>query len=704
MMKMKSLISTLHTYISKKGGLLLGLMVSISIAVGQPRTKVACIGNSVTFGYGLGNSKEDSYPGQLQALLGQRFEVRNFGHSGATLLRKGHRPYYKTEEYRKALDYKPDVAIIHLGLNDTDPRNWPNYKNSFASDYATLIDSIRSVNPKAQIYICRLTPIFSGHPRFLSGTRDWYDQIQVLIPQIAKNNQVGLIDLNSPLRYRIDLFDDYLHPNREGAALIAEQVAHVLIPVLQDLQVAETIGSDMVLQRNWENSIYGKGTAADVITLAFNKKNYKTQVNPEGFWEIKLPKMEAGGPYEITVRSGKQKIVLKNILFGDVYLASGQSNMAFQLRGATKGEELIKDAPHLKNVRLFKCRSLVETNAVAWDTATLRKVNDLSFFSGAWRQATGAEAAQFSAVAYSFAQQIASEQHIPIGIIDLSVGGSNTESWIDRKSLENDDLLASYIHNWQKSDFLQDFCRERASQNLAVSKVKNQRHPYQPAYNFEAGVSKWLSTGLKGILWYQGESNAHNIELHERLFKTLISSWRKSFHQDLPFFFVQLTSIDRPSWGDFRNSQRLLEKAIAGTYMAVTIDVGDSLDVHPREKIVVGRRLANLVRKHVYGVELNADHPDLVRYALRDDKLLLTFDHCIKLITPGNAPVKGFQVMDNKGEISDVNANILSGNVVEIVKPSFGISRILYGYEPFSRANLQNEIGTPVSTFDLTIN
>lgn len=704
MMKMKYLISTLHTYMSKKGGLLLGLIVSISISVGQPRTKVACIGNSVTFGYGLASPSQDSYPSQLQALLGQRFEVRNFGHSGATLLRKGHRPYDKTEEYRNALAFKPDIAIIHLGLNDTDPRNWPNYKNSFAADYATLIDSIRSVNPKVKIYICRLTPIFSGHARFLSGTRDWYDQIQQLIPRIAESNQVGLIDLNSPLHARIDLFDDYLHPNKQGAKFIARQVANALVPLSQKLQVAETIGSDMVLQRNWENSIYGKGTAADEITVVFNKKNYRTQVNSDGFWEIKLPKMEAGGPYEIAVRSGREKIVLKNILFGDVYLASGQSNMAFQLRGAAKGEELINNALHIKNMRLFKCRNLVETNAVAWDTATLRKVNDLAFFSGAWRQATGEEAAQFSAVAYSFAQQIANEQHIPIGIIDLSVGGSNTESWIDRKSLENDDLLASYIHNWQKSDFLQDFCRERAGQNLAVSKVKNQRHPYQPAYNFEAGVSKWLGTGLKGILWYQGESNAHNIELHERLFKTLVSSWRKSFHQELPFFFVQLTSIDRPSWGDFRNSQRLLEKAIAGTYMAVTIDVGDSLDVHPREKIVVGRRLANLVRKHVYGVELNADHPDLVRYALRDDKLLLTFDHCIKLITPGNATVKGFQVMDNKGKVFDVNANILLGNVVEIVKPNFQITKILYGYEPFSRANLQNEIGTPVSTFDLTIN
>ncbi|WP_411973046.1 GDSL-type esterase/lipase family protein [Sphingobacterium sp. Lzh-3] len=701
---MKYLISTLHTYMSKKGGLLLGLIVSISISVGQPRTKVACIGNSVTFGYGLASPSQNSYPSQLQALLGQRFEVRNFGHSGATLLRKGHRPYDKTEEYRNALAFKPNIAIIHLGLNDTDPRNWPNYKNSFAADYATLIDSIRSVNPKVKIYICRLTPIFSGHARFLSGTRDWYDQIQQLIPRIAESNQVGLIDLNSPLHARIDLFDDYLHPNKQGAKFIARQVANALVPLSQKLQVGETIGSDMVLQRNWENSIYGKGTAADEITVVFNKKNYRTQVNSDGFWEIKLPKMEAGGPYEIAVRSGREKIVLKNILFGDVYLASGQSNMAFQLRGAAKGEELINNALHIKNMRLFKCRNLVETNAVAWDTATLRKVNDLAFFSGAWRQATGEEAAQFSAVAYSFAQQIANEQHIPIGIIDLSVGGSNTESWIDRKSLENDDLLASYIHNWQKSDFLQDFCRERAGQNLAVSKVKNQRHPYQPAYNFEAGVSKWLGTGLKGILWYQGESNAHNIELHERLFKTLVSSWRKSFHQELPFFFVQLTSIDRPSWGDFRNSQRLLEKAIAGTHMAVTIDVGDSLDVHPREKIVVGRRLADLVRQHVYGVELNADHPEPVSYALRDDKLLLTFDHCIKLVTQGNLAVKGFQVMDNKGEIYDVNANILSGNVVEIVKPSFGISRILYGYEPFSRANLQNEIGTPVSTFDLTIN
>lgn len=702
-MKMKSIIGSIANRMLKKLMFFLSLIVPFSSALGQVPIKVACIGNSITSGYGLAHPAQDSYPVQLQALLGQEFEVRNFGHSGATLLRKGHRPYDKTPEYRKALAFKPDVTIIHLGLNDTDPRNWPNYRNSFSSDYAALIDSIRAVNLEMQIYICRLTPIFSGHPRFLSGTREWYDQIQALLPQIAASNQVGLIDLHTPLHTRIDLFDDYLHPNRQGAAIIARQVANVLSPLKQDLQVAETLGSDMVLQRDWENSIHGKGTAAAEVKIVFNKMTFKTIVRLDGSWAVKLPKMMAGGPYDILIHSGNKKIELKNILFGDVYLASGQSNMAFELRRATKGEQLIKDAAGLKNLRLFKCRNLAETNAVAWDTATLKKVNDLLYFDGAWNVATSDEAAGFSAVAYSFAEQIAREQHIPIGIIDLSVGGSNTESWIDRKSLENDDLLASYIHNWRKSDFLQDFCRERASQNLLHSTIRNQRHPYQPAYNFEAGVNKWLDTGLKAILWYQGESNTHNIELHERLFKTLVSSWRKNFNQHLPFYFVQLTSLDRPSWGDFRNSQRLLEKQIEDTHMAVTFDLGDSLDVHPHEKLLVGQRLANLVSKYVYGASLNANHPEPVRCKVQADKLLLTFDHSARLKVKGNGPLKGFQLVDNRGRIFEANASIVSGNVVEIRKPTVDLIRLLYGYEPFSRANLQNEIGTPVSTFDLSI-
>jgi len=137
----------------------------------QKRTiKVACIGNSVTYGFGLQHREQECYPAKLQALVGSNYDVRNFGHSGATLLKKGHNPYYKTQEFGGAISFAPDIAIIHLGLNDTDPRDWPAYHDDFEADYAWLIAQFRKANPAVKIYICRLTPIFSGHPRFKSGT------------------------------------------------------------------------------------------------------------------------------------------------------------------------------------------------------------------------------------------------------------------------------------------------------------------------------------------------------------------------------------------------------------------------------------------------------------------------------------------------------------------------------------------------------
>jgi len=141
------------------------------------KIKVACVGNSVTAGYLLAQPEKQAYPAQLQQLLGDGYQVGNFGHSGATLLKKGHNPYFKTKAFREALNFKADIAIIHLGLNDTDPRNWPNYKDNFQADYQWLMDTLRQQNPKLKVYICRLTPIFSGHPRFKSGTRDWYWQV-----------------------------------------------------------------------------------------------------------------------------------------------------------------------------------------------------------------------------------------------------------------------------------------------------------------------------------------------------------------------------------------------------------------------------------------------------------------------------------------------------------------------------------------------
>lgn len=130
---------------------------------------MACVGNSVTYGACLPERETQCYPARLQELLGNDYEVRNFGHSGATLLTKGHRPYVKQQVYSDALAYDADVVVIHLGLNDTDPRNWPDYRDYFVQDYVNLIGEFRRVNPDVEIYVCRMTPIFDSHPRFKSG-------------------------------------------------------------------------------------------------------------------------------------------------------------------------------------------------------------------------------------------------------------------------------------------------------------------------------------------------------------------------------------------------------------------------------------------------------------------------------------------------------------------------------------------------------
>lgn len=156
----------------------------------QKRTKVACVGNSITYGYLLPEREAQAYPAQLQQMLGDAYQVGNFGKSGATLLNKGHRPYMQQEEYRKAIEFAGDIVVIHLGINDTDPRDWPNFRDEFIRDYLALIDSFRAAKPDCRIIIAKLTPLADRHPRFESGTRDWRGEIQQAIETVADRKSV----------------------------------------------------------------------------------------------------------------------------------------------------------------------------------------------------------------------------------------------------------------------------------------------------------------------------------------------------------------------------------------------------------------------------------------------------------------------------------------------------------------------------------
>ena len=686
----------------KIGGIILLCTLSLLAISQQKPLKVACIGNSVTYGYGLPNRDSTNYPARLQHLLGPGYAVKNFGVSGSTLLKKGHRPYYKTAAFGEALAFAPDIAVIHLGLNDTDPRDWPDHRDEFAPDYAWLIDTIRKVNPAVQIYICRLTPIFHEHPRFKSGTRNWSWEIQALIPQIARANKTGLIDLHTPLYAHPELFSDALHPDETGAGIIAQTIYSRISGNYGGLQLATPFGPHMVMQRNKPLRFYGVADAKEAVTVDFNGQRQRTYADEQGKWLVEFPAMPAGGPYRAGISTARKSILLEDIGVGEVWLCSGQSNMEFPLRNAVQQHTYGNNA----NIRLLRMAPLAPTDNVAWDTATLSKVNQLQYFSGAWQRSDTATASPFSAVGWFFASKLQQELHVPVGVIEIAVGGSTTESWIDRFTMEQDPQLTDELYHWRTSDFYQPWCRERAAVNLANSVQSLQRHPYGPCYNFEAGIASFTRFPIQGVIWYQGESNAHNPEQHAVLLPALVKSWRQHWGYEFPFYYVQLSSLNRPSWPAFRESQLQLLKVIPRTGMAVSIDVGDSTNVHPRHKKEVGDRLAALALHFTYSREKVVPYgPMPLKAVVAGNEMTVAFQYAgARLQTAGGGALKGFSLVDDKGIIHPANAAIKQDKVIIPLPAHTVIMKLYYGREPFTRANLVNAAGLPAPAFMLNLN
>ena len=668
-------------------------------AVAGGKIKVVCVGNSVTWGMTIVDREKNCYPAQLQLMLGDSYEVRNFGHSGTTLLRRGHRPYVNQKEYKEALDFKADLVIIHLGLNDTDPRNWPEYSEEFNADYIRLIDSFRQANPKAKIWICLMTPIFDRHPRFESGTRDWHAQIQKHIRQVATATRVSLIDLNTPLYSRPDLLADAIHPNAEGAKIIAETVYGALTGNYGGLALSPLYTDGMVVQRNKPIVFRGKANTGETVKVNFNGRTLSAVADGAGKWRVSFPAEKAGGPYKAVISTKKDKLAIKDIYVGEVWLCSGQSNMEWPVNSSQSRKEDLDEADSQTLLHLFNMPAIYPTNAVAWSAGACDSINRHQYLRiGPWRNCSRESLSGFSAVAYHFGKKLADSLQVPVGVICNAVGGTTTESWIDRQSLEQ--RMPAILRDWYRGDFGMKWARERALQNISVSKNPLQRHPYAPAYMFEAGMLPLKGYGIKGVVWYQGESNAHNIDLHERLFPMLQKSWRNFFHNaELPFYFVQLSSLNRPSWPRFRDSQRRMASKLRNTWMAVTTDVGDSLDVHYRNKKPVGERLGLQALCHSYDYKIESEGPVCHSVSVKENGLELQFVHAKSLSAKGGRLI-GFEVADTDGIFYPAEAQITSSNTVLV--RSLSVTRPLYvryGWQPFTRANLVNEVGLPCSTF-----
>ena len=674
------------------------LTLSVVLYAQQHRIKVACIGNSITYGYGLPDRATQSYPVQLQKMLGESYQVENFGKSGATLLNKGHRPYMQQDEYHRAIDFAGDIVVIHLGINATDPRDWPDYRDFFVKDYIALIDSFRVANPEARIMIARLTPIADRHPRFLSGTRDWHGEIQLAIENVARYAGVQLIDFHKPLYPYPFMLTDAVHPDPEGAFVLAQTVYSAITGDYGGLKMPLLYTDNMVLQREVPLTIQGTANAGDQVTVSIADRQMKTKVGPNGKWSVTLPPLKAGEPYTLKISTNQKVLQYHNVLAGEVWLCSGQSNMEFMLKQASTARLDIPRAAD-QELRLYDMKARWRTNAVEWETTVLDSLNHLQYYKDTeWKECAPETVSDFSAIAYYFGKMLRDSLKVPVGLICNAVGGSPTEAWIDRTSLEYH--FPAILKDWTQNDFIQEWVRGRAALNIKKSVNNRQRHPYEPCYLYESGIRPLEQYPIRGIIWYQGESNAHNWEAHEALFKLLVNAWRKNWNDDcLPFYYVQLSSLDRPSWPWFRDSQRRMLNEISDIGMAVSSDHGDSLDVHPTCKQPVGERLARWALNKTYLKDIVPSGPLFRSADVRGEKVYLSFDYGQGMRSSDGKSLRCFEVAEFEGIYYPATAEVVGEQVKVYSKEVRNPRYVRYGWQPFTRANLVNRAGLPASTF-----
>ena len=684
-----------------KSSLMLSMALIFScVALAQEKIKVACVGNSITYGTGVENREVNAYPVKLQQMLGDQYEVGNFGKPGATLLNKGHRPYVKQQEYKDALAFAGDIVVIHLGINDTDPRNWPNYRDEFIGDYRSLMNDFRKVNPNVRFLLARMTPLSHRHPRFESGTRDWHAEIQQAIETIARAEKVQLIDFHEPLYPYPYILKDAVHPDAEGAEILAKTVYEGITGKFGGLQMSQMYSDNMVLQHGKRLTIQGKADAGEKVTVNIAGQKKKTIAGSNGMWQVLLEPLKAGGPYTLIISTPNKELIYNKVLAGEVWLCSGQSNMEFYLNWAATAKQDVPQATD-DQIRLFDMKARWRTDAVEWQASVLDSLNHLQYFTNAeWKVCSPETAGKFSAIAYYFGKMLQDSLNVPVGLICNAIGGSPTEAWIDRRTLEYE--FPAILRDWTKNDFIQDWVRGRAALNVKKSTDKFQRHPYEPCYLYESGILSLQQYPIKGVIWYQGESNAHNKDAHEKLFKLLVDSWRTNWNDaQLPFYYVQLSSINRPSWPWFRDSQRRLMKEIEHVGMAVSSDKGDSLDVHPTHKLEIGERLARWALNKTYGYDKVVPSGPLYKsVSFVKGKAYVDFEYSkgLKPSVEGER-LRTFEIAGDD-EIFYPAEAVVEGNQVKVWAKEVKEPKIVrYGWQPFTRANLVNEEGLPASTF-----
>lgn len=431
---------------------------------------------------------------------------------------------------------------------------------------------------------------------------------------------------------------------------------------------------NMVLQQQTQAAIWGKADKNATVSVftSWNGKSYSTKATADGSWKLKVTTPKAGGPYEITVSDGKS-IKLKNVLIGEVWVCSGQSNMEMPMKGF-KNQPIMggSDAIALStnpNIRLF----------------TVKRATNLEpqeNFTGDWKTCIPENVYEFSATAYYFGLMLNKALNVPVGLINTSWGGTRIEPWISELGCKNFD--------WVKLP------EKKPVENLSQQ---------TPTVLFNAMINPMVGYGIRGAIWYQGESNRNEPKEYQKLLPSLVTNWRSLWGiGDFPFYYVQIAPFDYGPTGlnsaYLREAQLKASTAIPNIGMASIMDIGEKDCIHPAAKETGSKRLALLALAQTYGmIGINCQSPVLKEMKVTEGVVKLTFDNAPMGLTSFGKELSCFEVAGENKRFFPAKAFISGDGVTlfsaQVAKPV----AVRYAFKDFIVGDLFSTDGLPVSSF-----
>jgi sialate O-acetylesterase len=481
---------------------------------------------------------------------------------------------------------------------------------------------------------------------------------------------------------------------------------------IADLKLPAIIGDNMVIQRGVASSIWGAAEPGEKIAITFAGQKLETIADNKGKWMANLKPSEAGGPYEMII-TGKNIITLRNILVGEVWVCSGQSNMQWSVNATVNAETEISQANY-PMIRLFSVKRVVSGEPLK-DT------------EGKWDACSSDTVKNFTAVGYYFGRDLHKTLNIPVGLIHTSWGGTAAEAWTSMPTMKSDPEFRPILDRWEQIFENYPKAKEQYEKQLAQWEQEAQKakadgkpeptkprapadpdsNPNRPSGLYNGMITPIIPFTIKGAIWYQGESNASRAYQYRKLFTSMIQDWRQNWGQgDFPFIFVQLANFvaSQPppvdsAWAELREAQ-LMSLSLPKTGMAVTIDIGEANDIHPKNKQDVGHRLALAAAAVAYDQDVTYSGPIYESMIIEKDKIRLFFKYTnVGLVIKSGDNLKGFAIAGRDQRFSWARSKIEGNTVVVWNEKVLQPIAVRYGWGDNPDCNLYNSAGLPASPF-----